>query len=257
VLESIKPRVVGTPLEPLARKVYRAFHRKSSIGDLNKLYDSQAEAIMQRVLSRRSNGVDVGCHEGEILDAMRRHAPDGEFYAFEPLPHLFSALQTKYASDGNVHLVQAALSESAGNSSFQHVVTNPGYSGLRPRAYSRPDETIVEIQVVMSRLDDILPTDFDVHFMKIDVEGAELQVLRGSVATLQRCRPYVVFEHGMGGTDWYGTRPEQVYDLFADAGLRVSTMENWLSSTKPPGFSRAEFVDQFDRGVNFYFLAHP
>jgi FkbM family methyltransferase len=256
----LKKRIIGTPFEPLARKVAKILRPAQSgisVGELNVLYDQQADLVMERVLDRQSNCIDVGCHAGSMLDVMLRLSPGGEFHAFEPLPHLFSALKVKYASMPNVHLHQAALSEEVGTASFQHVVTNPGYSGLRRRDYSRPDETIVEIQVDLRRLDDVVPDDFDVRLIKIDVEGAELQVLRGAMKTLARCRPYVIFEHGVGGSDHYGTRPETVYDLFATVNLRVSTMADWLAAPDRAGFSREEFMDQFDRGLNFYYLAHP
>lgn len=258
--ERIKQRVVGTPIEQLARTIAGLLRRSSpggSVNELNVLYDQQAETIMQRVLDRQSNCIDVGCHVGSILDVMLGFAPNGEFHAFEPLPHLFDALGTKYGSSPNIHLHCAALSDIGGTASFQHVVTNPGYSGLRKRSYSRPDETVVEIQVDLLRLDDVVPNDFDVRLIKIDVEGAELQVLRGAFDTISRCHPFIIFEHGIGGSDHYGTRPEMVFDLLSAAGLHVSTMAGWLASAEPMGFSRDEFTDQFDRGLNFYYLAHP
>ena len=42
---------------------------------------------------------------------------------------------------------EAALSEAPGTASFQHVVTNPAYSGLLKRRYDRTHEDVVEIQV--------------------------------------------------------------------------------------------------------------
>lgn len=256
----VKRLISGTPIEPLATRIARALRGASnsvSMDELNKRYDSQAEQVMERVLERNSNCIDVGCHIGSVLDLMMRVAPDGHFYAFEPIPHLFASLSTKYQSAADVHLFQAALSDEAGTTSFQHVESNPGYSGLRRRTYSRPDERVVEIDVELLRLDDVIASDVDIRLIKVDVEGAELQVLRGAVETIRRCRPYIVFEHGMGAADHYGTRPEMVYDLLHEAGLHISTMSDWLSSAESVGFSREAFIDQFDQGRNFYFLAHP
>lgn len=225
--------------------------------DLNRLYDSQTEAVMKRVLDRRSSAIDVGCHKGEILDVMLRLAPEGTHFAFEPLPHLFAALALKYAGVANVRLHEVALSESPGKAAFQHVVTNSGYSGLLRRRYDRPNEKVVTIKVRVEKLDDVLPADAAVRFMKIDVEGAELQVLRGGIATLRRSRPFIVFEHGLGGSDCYGTRPEHVYDLLAACRLRISLMGDWLESEGEKALSREAFAEQFDKGLNYYFLAHP
>ena len=146
VKQLIKQWVAGTPLEAPARAFYRALRsaQPPSPADLNTLYDQQTAAVMERALDRRSNCIDVGCHQGAILDVMLGLAPEGEHYAFEPLPHLYSALQAKYAVAKNVHLHEAALSEAPGTASFQHVVSNPptaacssGTTTARTRTWSR------------------------------------------------------------------------------------------------------------------------
>ena len=81
--------------------------------------------------------------------------------------------------------------------------------------------------------------------------------MRGGTATLRRSRPFIVFEHGLGASDCYGTRPEHVYDLMADCRLRISLMGNWLESEGEKVLSRTAFVEQFDKDLNYYFLAHP
>lgn len=244
----------GTRLETPVRELYRVITAQKDIGNI---YDQQTTAVMRRVLASGSNCIDVGCHQGAVLDEMLRLAPEGVHYAFEPLPDFYSALQRKYSGAANVHLYEAALSDKTGCVSFQHVVTNPAYSGLQRRRYDRPQEQLEEILVDMLRLDDVIPASLQVHFLKIDVEGAELQVLRGAQETLHRCRPYVVFEHGLGGADMYGTHPEQVFDLLVACGLQVSLMGDWLTSGSHAPLSRDAFVEQFNTGRNYYFLAHP
>src|ERR1035437_848192 len=132
-----------------------------------------------------------------------------------------------------------------------------GTGGLLKRRFDRPHEDVVEIRVKLGRLDDLLPPDLDVRLVKIDVEGAELQVLRGGLEMLRRSRPFVVFEHGLGAADCYGTRPEMVFDLFADCSLRLSLMGDWLESGATKVLSREAFADEFNTARNYYFLAHP
>lgn len=223
--------------------------------ELNTLYDQQTAAVMQRVLERGSNCIDVGCHVGAILDQMLRFAPDGRHHAFEPLPHLYQGLEAKYRGNDHVRLHDVALAKEPGETTFQHVVSNPGYSGILRRRYDRPHEEVVEIRVKLARLDDLVPVDTPIRLVKVDVEGAEMGVFKGGMELLARCRPYVVFEHGLGAADFYGTRPEQVHDLFTGLGMKVSTMSDWLAGRAP--LSRAVMAEQFDRGVNYYFMAHP
>ena len=220
---------------------------------MNAAYDEQTVEVMRRCLREDSNCVDVGCHEGSILREMLRFAPAGTHYAFEPLPELYEGLRTSFPG---VRVHQLALSDEAGEVSFQRVKSNLAYSGLKRRHYPNPDEAVEVINVKADLLDNVVPEAVSIALVKIDVEGAELQVLRGALRTIRRSRPFIIFEHGLGAADFYGTTPEEVYDLLnAQAGLSVSLMEDWLAGEAP--LSREQFCDQFQRAANFYFMAHP
>jgi FkbM family methyltransferase len=224
--------------------------------DQNEIYDMQAFIIMQRCLESNSNCIDVGAHSGKFLDEMLKLSPKGNHFAFEPLPELNQQLIDQYASSPNVKIFNIALSNTVGESTFQHVCSNPGYSGLRKRRYDRPNETINEIIVNTNMLDNIIPKDLPIHFVKIDVEGAELGVLQGGRETIQRCTPFIVFEHGLGAADYYNTSPTDLYDLISsDFRMKIFVMEDWLN--RKHSLSRQEFNDQFYRGTNYFFMAHP
>jgi hypothetical protein len=151
------------------------------------------------------------------------------------------------------------LNDYAGEVLFNFVTTNPGYSGFkrREREYPSASETIEEIVVKTETLDSILRSmNFGkVKFIKIDVEGAELQVLTGSMQTLRRDKPIVVFEHGLGAADYYDTRPEQVFELFSRCGLRISSLSGFLRERR--SLTRDAFAKAFYHHTDYYFVAHP
>lgn len=208
---------------------------------------------MSAVLRPTSSCVDVGCHAGGILRQMIAFAPDGRHFAFEPIPDLAAGLRREFPG---VQVFEVALSDESGMAEFKHVTSRPGYSGLRERAYPTDHETVQTIQVRTERLDDLLPPDASVDFMKVDVEGGELAVFRGATRTIETHRPYIVFEHGLGAAEFYGTTPQEVYDLLVErCGLRISLLDAWLGN-KPP-LTRDAFAAQFYEHRNFYFLAHP
>lgn len=223
--------------------------------DLNALYDRQTGEVIRRVLGSASCGVDIGCHRGDILRLMLDAAPGGRHYAFEPLPDLYNYLIGEFGGLPNVTIKSVALSDKAERTTFQHVVTNPGYSGLKQRRYDRDNEKIVEIVVDTERLDNVIPDDVSVDFIKIDVEGGEYQVLKGAENLLRRCSPVIVFEHGLGSADRYGTTPEMVFDFLQSVGLDCFLMTAWLDGEGR--LSRDEFGRQFRTGENYYFLAAP
>ena len=212
----------------------------------NQRYDHQTLQVLRRVLGPQSNCVDVGCHKGEVLEQMLRYAPQGQHFGF-----------VNFANRPNCHFYQLGLGAAPGEVSFNYVVSNPAYSGFVKRKYDRPNEQDTLITVQRARLDDVLPPGTRIDLIKIDVEGGELQVLQGAQALLAANRPVIIFEHGIGGSDYYGTRPEQVYDLLCAPaiGLCISTMARWLAGQ--PHFSRAELVRQFEEKLNYYFIAYP
>ncbi|GAB4487720.1 MAG: FkbM family methyltransferase [Saprospiraceae bacterium] len=220
----------------------------------NQRYDRQTRRVIERVCKPASNCLDVGCHKGEIMDLFLQNAPRGTHYGFEPIPGLFEDLQKKYAGLENCRLLDIALSDKKGTSSFNYVVSNPSYSGLLKRNYDHPNEQDTLITVHTERLDDLLPADFQVDLIKIDVEGGEILVLRGALETLRRCKPVVIFEHGLGASELYGATPEQVFDLFEQCGLKVSLMCRFLKNQQP--LTREEFARHYYRKWNYYFIAY-
>ncbi len=220
----------------------------------NQQYDAQTVKILKKICRPDSNCIDVGCHKGEMLDLILRYAPQGQHDCFEPLPDLYKGLiQKKYPT--NCRFYEVALSRHTGTTSFNYVVSNPSYSGILRRRYDRPNEEDTLITVKTELLDNIIPLDKTIDFIKIDVEGAELLVLEGAQKTINRCQPIIVFEHGLGASDVYGTTPRQIFSFFEKNNMHISLMRDWLSASPP--LSIEAFEHQFNTSQNYYFIAHP
>ena len=221
-------------------------------------YDEQSFEVMRRVLRPTSNCVDVGAHKGVLLSKMLEFASDGAHFAFEPLPEYAQKLRQTYSTNPRVHVFEMALSNVSGPSNFKYVISNPAYSGILERKYDRPSEDVVDVTVQTARLDELVPIEMKLDFIKIDVEGAELQVLQGAVKKISSDMPVIIFEHGLGAADCYGTRPDDIYNLLVtECGLKISLMSTWLSSTAPSYLTHAQFANEFWSHTNYYFMASP
>lgn len=218
----------------------------------NQKYDLLTRKVIKKVCHHSSNCVDVGCHKGEILDLMLKNAPLGKHWGFEPIPELFENLKLKY-KDTNCVISDAALSDSQGMSSFNYVVSNPSYSGLMKRGYDRPREVDKSIFVRTARLDDIISAEIKIDLIKIDVEGGEMLVLKGAMHTLEASLPVVIFEHGLGASDAYGVKPEDIFSLFESLKYSIFNLESFLKAEAV--LTRQEFLDQYWNKENFYFVA--
>ncbi len=220
----------------------------------NQRYDRQTRVVIQKVCKADSTCVDVGCHKGEVLDVMLQAAPQGKHYGFEPIPFMFQALKAKYSRQ-NCEILDIALSNQTGEATFNYVVSNPSYSGLQKRKYDREGEEDTSITVRTAKLDDVLPANQKVDLIKIDVEGGEMLVLEGARQTLLQKRPIVLFEHGLGASDYYGAGPEQMFKYFETCGYTISTLQAWLKGAD--GFDQKGFERQFFEKLNYFFIAYP
>jgi FkbM family methyltransferase len=219
----------------------------------NLEYDRLTKTIMRRFIGKQSNCIDVGCHKGEILDVILSLSPEGKHFAFEPIPVLFNQLQEKYK--GKATIFPYALSDVSGTSTFQFVRNAPAYSGIHKRQYNTNTPDIKQINVELKTLDSLIPKDTPIHFIKIDVEGGEFGVLKGSCQLLQKWRPLVIFESGLGASDYYGTRPEELFlFLTSEIGLNISTLKAFIKQNAP--LKQKEFEAHFNNNTEYYFIAH-
>jgi len=215
-------------------------------------YDRQTQSIIRTVLKNGGNGLDVGCHKGEILDFMISASPKGEHIGIEPIPSMAADLSNKYADMPNVQIVSGALASESGESTFQFVKSNPAFSGLKQRSYLKA-ETIDSITVPVYTLDEIWPENRSLNLVKIDVEGGELGVLEGGRKMISQWKPVVIFEHGLGAADHYGTSPKAIFHFFESAGMNIYLMKHFLRNREPLSFMQFEYF--FLRKLEFYFVA--
>jgi FkbM family methyltransferase len=184
---------------------------------LQRIEHERMQVVLASVLSPASCCVDIGANVGAFLRDASRCAPQGRHVAFEPLPDLADQIR---ADHPGVEVHEVALSDSVGEALFNYVESAPDYSSLHARRFPL-GATVATITVRTARLDDVLAADYVPTLVKVDVEGAEYEVLAGGLETLRRHAPVVIFEHnpGHGGA---GPGSPALYRLLADkAGLRV------------------------------------
>ena len=221
-------------------------------GELKNIaYDRQTLEVMQCCLGADSACIDGGAHQGKVLADMLRLAPRGRHYAFEPLPALAAQLRQNFPQ---AQVFQQALGARAGKADFVHVTNAPAYSGLRERTYDHDQPHTETLTVEVVRLDEVIPPDAQIAFIKLDLEGGELHALQGGVELIKRCRPLIVFEAGAPSSGHYGVGPGDIHDFITGVlGYRLATMAAWLQGSA--GLGRQAFIDAYPE--DFYWLAWP
>jgi FkbM family methyltransferase len=246
MLAWIRSKVIGSPLERIARGMFIRLDPSQA-----SRYDRLTLAVMRRCLCGDSNCIDIGAHRGAILAEILRRAPHGKHYAFEPLPTHAAYLKQAFPT---VSVHQLALSDKKQQTTFVHDVKQPTRSGFA-RENVVPGETET-ITVQTDLLDNIVPANVDIRFVKIDVEGAEHQVLLGAVQTIRRNKPVIVFEYTHASASGYDIEPSRTFRFLADeCGLDTFHMEDWLKSKTPLTEELFRVAAMGSRSI--YFVAAP
>jgi FkbM family methyltransferase len=143
---------------------------------------------------------DIGAHHGVYaVLAAKRVGARGRVVAFEPSPVECRRLRLHLWMNriSSVKVESVALSSTTGQAEFFRVLEGyKGRSGLRfPRFPDRPSP-VQAMQVSVTTLDEYINQQhFErVDLMKIDAEGAELEILRGSSRLLSTVRPIALCE---------------------------------------------------------------
>lgn len=202
---AIKRMLVGTKVGRLAmswRDTYRLWHApRVEFGTV--VNDQIASRLAVAFCPPDGTFVDVGAHIGSIISDVKFRHPSARIVAFEAIPDKAEALRRKFPS---VEIHNVALWDSEGEASFFVDTQHSGCSSLH-----RTGATVQEIRIPTRRLDAVL-ADRPVHVLKIDVEGAELGVLRGATGLLDAERPIVMFESGP--EDRLGFTKQAMFEFF-------------------------------------------
>lgn len=209
--------------------------------------------LLDATLKADSNCIDVGANVGAFLKQFTLLAPQGHHLAFEPISDHALRLSKRFPQ---VEVYDCALSNKEGSVNFFYVPNRDAWSGLRRQQYPNSEQP-VEIEVQLKRMDDIVG-DRHVDFIKIDVEGAEYEVLQGARETLRRCRPTVLFEHARIHNENYGTTPQMIFDFFHDeCDMQITSLDGSQTFDRS-AFAEvyeASFRSNYDRFAQTNFLA--
>ena len=161
--------------------------------------------------------VDIGAHVG-LWSRVLADKFDS-LWAFEPVPELCDCyvrnLARKLVDRPNPRIVlhPVALASYEGSTYIDPIPNNSG------NACVTTDPT--KIKVPLRTLDSFRLYEHEIDFIKIDVEGFELEVIKGGEETIKRCKPVMVIEQKPGHGQRYGFGERAAVDLVLTWGAKL------------------------------------
>ena len=173
---------------------------------------------------------DVGSNRGLYVDLFLKFDHNVQIHMFEPIKSLYDGLYEKFKSN-NIFINNIAISNKIGESIFCEL-TSPvtdGCSSLIERpVFNERCWSYVKKMVKTNTIDNYCRT-YNIEyidFLKIDVEGAELSVLEGSINMLKGKKiKYIQFEYGNTFSD-ANIKLLDVYNLVINFGYKLFNYEN-------------------------------
>lgn len=191
---------------------------------LDNAFESAEINFVQRYLRPGMIALDIGAHHGlYTLLASKRVGHEGRVVAFEPSPRerKLLARNVRLNSCRNVRIQPFALGSKRMRTNL-HLVDGgeDGCNSLRPPAVNFATH-LVPVEVY--RFDDVSPKLGlrQVDFVKLDVEGAELDVLNGALALLNAApRPVLLVEVYDIRTEPWGYKAREIVHFLSKLGYQ-------------------------------------
>jgi len=197
-------------------------------------WEFRVQLRMLNVMNRPGTFVDCGANIGVHSCAIARHlAGNGRVVAIEPVPQLADRLERNRDLNHitNLDLFRQAVGSTTGTRTIYVPAATDRNQGKSSFYRHEPGlEEKVAVDVVT--LDDLLARYDEIRAIKLDVEGAELEILHGATHTLKKWRPHIFLEYNA--------------EAWAAAGATLADLQHLL------GRYRYDLVMPSDRDDQIY-----
>jgi FkbM family methyltransferase len=135
---------------------------------------------------------DIGANIGVFTCFVANLVKKGRVFAFEPVSMVFDILKKNTESYRDIEVFQLGFGSREETKEILIRTWNSGYSTIKDSAIQRPKESFdIKENIKISELDNIInKLNLEkINFIKIDVEGYEIEVLKGGIETIKKFRP--------------------------------------------------------------------
>jgi FkbM family methyltransferase len=211
------------------------------------VYEAHETDMVLRLMPASGCFVDIGANVGWYSILVAKAVPGATVYAFEPIPSTYQLLMENILLNGagEIHPHNFALGAAEDQLDFYFHPENSD-SASQVNILGRPDAQ--KLVVPVHKLDDVASAEnLTIDFVKCDVEGAELMVVRGALQTIKRDRPILFLEMLRKWSAKFGYHPNEIIDLLSALGYHCFRLDT-------DSLRRQLRVDEQTTATNFFFL---
>ena len=220
----VSPFLVGTKRQIIVHRGVSLEADPTEIIDFSLIvgntFESEVEARIEQVSDSGMTCIDIGANVGyHTLPMARLVGSAGRVIAIEPSPwalkKLARNLELNPELDSRVTVVERYLSDRTGMISATIQSSYPTNASKANREYLQLQTTTLDELVDSLALERI-------HFIKVDVDGGEVDVLLGSRLTLERWKPQILLE--VSPHLWSHNAAAQMRDLLGESEYKIRSL---------------------------------
>ena len=204
---------------------------KDSLGlSFNKYYELNETQYILNNIKDDMHIIDIGANIGYYTTLFCKKAIKGTIYAFEPDLENFNLLKKNTSKNNfsNVKLFNKACGEVCCEKELYLSSHNKGDH----RLYDVINENRNRVQVNVVTLDSLLSGIKRLDFVKIDIQGYELQALKGAIGLLKRFKPTVLSEFWPEGLKINNISPQEYIDFFYHIDYEIYSIDSFYIDSK-------------------------
>ncbi|MBI5902382.1 MAG: FkbM family methyltransferase [Deltaproteobacteria bacterium] len=200
--------------------LYGSERDKSVIGAIESnhgYYEPHIMNFLKKIIGSHFVSIDIGANIGAISLPLSHIAASGIVYSFEASKNNFAYLRKNIMANNvkNIEPINMGIYDKKCQLDFSYVEEVAGCSFLSTVGVKEGVSEVIDC----IRLDDwIIENNIQkVDFIKLDVEGAEIHAINGSLNTFKNLKPDLIVEFNPNPIErFFGEKPESLYFLLAD-----------------------------------------
>lgn len=203
--------------------------------------------MMLKLIDENTSFYDVGANIGWISLNVSKLKKRVKVYAFEPIPETFNALKENIIINEavNVKSFNFGFSDEEKETIFYF---NPEESVSASEANISKGKRVRKIRCKLKKMDNFTnKKNLKVDFIKCDVEGAEIFVIKGGLETIRKYKPVIFLEMLRKWSKKFNYSPNEIIKILKELGYNCY----FAKDNRLVGFEK---MDESTIQTNFFFL---